>query len=250
MGCPTVINSGATLGDKYSSVMCQGNGSQFNGMCLAWCANPYTSACGTTGGTLYWQVAYDVYYGLEPDPVAGYCPSGTTIWGGSYCDPRTRCVGDTNTYLLSGGLFNYGTPYSCPANCALSVGKVCANGGSDNCFYINPSWSGRSYSGYLSATSSHWYDIQPNGTYYYSAAATQRGHLEGPPASPTTQAPYNPNFNLILAYWTGSQWQAVAWSTNAVSVEEIVYNGQPGYYFWEVYAGQGSGYYTLKTSNP
>src|SRR5206468_794133 len=114
----------------------------------------------------------------------------------------------------------------------------------------NSGWSGKSYSGYLSATSSHWYDFQPNGTYYYSQATTQRGHLEGPTASPTSQAPYNPNFNLVLFRWNGSSWQQVAGSFNPVSVEEVVYNGSPGYYIWEVYAGQGAGSYTLKTSNP
>ncbi|HQE93388.1 MAG TPA: tetratricopeptide repeat protein [Anaerolineae bacterium] len=149
-GCPYVQNSGATYADKYKSVMCQSG--QFDAMCSAWCSNPSTTTCPTTPSTNH--NANDVYYGYAPDPVAsgGYCPAGYDYntcnpphISCSPCDSNVHCNGaNTTGYSTAGGLFNYGTSGSCPSQyigpgCPpTSRGKVCGNGGSDNCFYTNP----------------------------------------------------------------------------------------------------------------
>ncbi|MEJ5308606.1 MAG: hypothetical protein WHX52_02435 [Anaerolineae bacterium] len=139
--CPYVNNSGATLADKYQSVMCQSN--QFYGMCSAWCSNPATTACPRSATTD--RSAYDVWYGYAPDPVptGGYCPGGynTSKCPDGICLPCTGvCWGGTYGYSTQGGLFNIGTSGACPTHsCApTSRGKTCGNGGSDNCFYSNP----------------------------------------------------------------------------------------------------------------
>ncbi len=165
--------------------MCQGNGAQFNGMipCLSWCSNP-SYACPFSYSAPEWQAAVNVYYGLEPDPVASYCPRGITNWGGSYCAAGTRCGGDTNTYLLFGPLFSFGTSGNCPANppaCpAPGIGKLCAITASANCFYLQPTWGqGPIYSGWVAAGSQYAGQYFPYGTYYYSTKNPQRAHLEG-----------------------------------------------------------------------
>lgn len=145
--CPYVENGGATLADKYRSVMCQSG--QFDGMCSAWCSNPSTTSCPHSSTTDH--NAYDVWYGYAPDPVksGGYCPGGydTSTCPDGVCNPCisvVHCKGGTSGYSTQGGLFNYGTSGSCPLEfiapgCPPTCrGKVCGDGGSDNCFYTNP----------------------------------------------------------------------------------------------------------------
>ena len=141
--CPYVNNSGATLADKYKSVMCQSG--QFYGMCSAWCSDPSTTSCPHSSTTDH--NAYDVWYGYAPDPVkpGGYCPGGykMSTCPDGICEPCwsvVHCWGGMYGYSTQGGLFNIGTSGSCPTHsCApTSRGKVCGNGGSDNCFYTNP----------------------------------------------------------------------------------------------------------------
>ena len=139
--CPNVNNSGATLADKYKSVMCQS--SQFYGMCSAWCSNPATTVCPRSATTD--RSAYDVWYGYAPDPVptGGYCPGGynPNRCPDGICLPCTGvCWGGTYGYSTQGGLFNIGTSDACPTHsCApTSRCKICGDGGLDNCFYSNP----------------------------------------------------------------------------------------------------------------
>jgi len=141
--CPYVNNSGATLADKYKSVMCQAG--QFAGMCSAWCSDPSTPSCPRSPTTDH--NAYDVWYGYAPDPVkpGGYCPGGynTSTCPDGICEPCwsvVHCWGGTYGHSAQGGLFNIGTSGSCPTHsCAPTPrGKVCGDGGSDNCFYTNP----------------------------------------------------------------------------------------------------------------
>lgn len=95
------------------------------------------------------------------------------------------------------------------------------------------------YTGSLSGSSD--YDVQPNGTYYYSAAGAQKGWLEGPAGT---------DFDLYLYKWSGSRWSRVASSTSASSSESINYNGTSGYYYWRVTSYSGSGSYQLWLDTP
>ncbi|MCI0580726.1 MAG: M36 family metallopeptidase [Chloroflexi bacterium] len=95
------------------------------------------------------------------------------------------------------------------------------------------------YSGTLSGTGD--YDYQPNGTYYYSAAGTHQGWLEGPAST---------DFDLYLWRWNGFTWVTVASSTSADSSESIVYNGTTGYYVWRIYSYSGSGSYDFWLDRP
>jgi len=148
--CPYVNNSGATLADKYKSVMCQSG--QFDGMCSAWCSNPSTTTCPHSTTTDH--NAYDVWYGYAPDPVPlvgnGYCPGGfnySTCYG-SYCPPcdsHVHCNGNTSGYSTAGGLFNLGiysvNPMDCPNHSCAPTNRrmVCSDGyAPNNCFYTNP----------------------------------------------------------------------------------------------------------------
>ncbi len=148
--CPYVNNSGATLADKYKSVMCQSG--QFAGMCSAWCSNPSTTTCPHSTTTDH--NAYDVWYGYAPDPVPlvgnGYCPGGfnySTCYG-SYCPPcdsHVHCNGNTSGYSTAGGLFNLGiysiNPMDCPNHSCAPTNRrmVCSDGyAPNNCFYTNP----------------------------------------------------------------------------------------------------------------
>ncbi len=251
--CPTIPEDfSAPLADRYKFVICQGSGAQFNGIkpCLPWCSNP-NYICPIVPSLLVKQVATDVYYGLEPDPVAAYCPGGIKTWGGSYCDPSTRCVGDTFTYLLFGPVFNYGppkAPYTCPANpaCPASlIGKVCATSAIANCFYSQPYWGqGPVYSGSVSAGTSTSSAFFPNNTYYSSTKSLQRAHLEGAPSLKTY---------LVLWHWTG-QWQIAA-ITQALGANDVTFTAPSSwssypYYEWGVYAVQGSGQFFIALSNP
>jgi hypothetical protein len=239
--CPAVSNTGATLADKYKSVMCQGSGSQFNGVCLAWCSNPATTSCSYSTSTD--NAAYDVYYGYGPDPVSGHCPDGISQSGASYCDGSIKCNGNTVTYRLASPLFNLGTSSTCGTTCApTSNGKICGNGGLDNCFYSNPNCQGVgriSYTGTLSGTGSN----SLSDPFYVSASGNFNGHLEGPESQ---------DFDLFLQSSSSSTgpWTDVASSARLSAVEEINYSGGPGYYRWRAYSYNGSGSFSLCTKHP
>ena len=238
--CPYVINSGATLGDKYKSVMCQGNGSQFNGMCLAWCSNPDTTSCSYNAETD--NVAYDVYEGYAPDPVSNHCPGGFVTVGTGVCDAARRCVGLRNTYRLDGPVFNYGTSGTCPTLCAPTIkGKTCGNGGLDNCFYSNAYCPGTTYpasSNTLTATGA--YKVTPATS---SASGTHFGHLDGPDSS---------DFDLILetASSSAGPWSTYSSSAQASSTEEVKVSAPAGWYRWKVLSYSGTGSFTLCAKHP
>lgn len=243
--CPYITNSGSALADRYRSVMCQGNGAQFNGVCLAWCSNPATGTCTDNSSTR--AVSSDVYNGRAPDPVAGHCPGGITSWGGSWCSPNTTCAGSSGTFRLAGGVFNFGTSSSCPlsflgSSCPPGAGaKVCFNGGLDNCFYKNSRYARSglvTYSGTVNAGTC----VISAG---FSASGVHKGHLEGP-----LETTSDPDLNLYLQKQSGSSWSTVASSTRPVSVEDIEYNGSSGTYRWRICSYSGGGSVTLSTKRP
>ena len=242
--CPYVDNTGATLAEKYKSVMCQSG--QFNGMCKEWCENPDTIPPECNSDEVTDQVAYEVYYGYAPDPVSPHCPGGIINWGGSYCSDTTNCYGYKDTYRLAGPLFNYGTSGACPSHsCAPdNKGKVCGNGGLDNCFYSNPIFCVGSgcvtYSGSLNEGQCGYTDY-----YYTSVNGYHKGHLEGP------ESYYNLiDFDLYLLKWINGSWQTVDYSIRYGSVDDVNYYGTPGYYIWAVCAYKGNGSLMLYTSRP
>lgn len=103
-----------------------------------------------------------------------------------------------------------------------------------------PCTSCTAYTGSLSGAGD--YDIQPNGTYYYSATSgTQHGWLRGPAGV---------DFDLYLYRWNGSSWSLVARSEGSTENEEIAYAGTAGYYYWRVSSYTGSGTYTLYLQTP
>ncbi len=100
--------------------------------------------------------------------------------------------------------------------------------------------AGTTYTGTLSSQGST--QIQPNGTYYYSAAAGQHvGCLTGPA---------NTDFDLYLDRWNGSSWAQVAKSDSPESSEKITYSGTVGYYRWRIKSYSGTGSYTFQLQKP
>jgi Zn-dependent metalloprotease/PKD repeat protein len=90
------------------------------------------------------------------------------------------------------------------------------------------------YSGSLSGTNAT--QIQPNGTYYYSASSVKHeGWLQGPS---------NADFDLRLYRWNGSSWVVVKSSLGSTSTEYLTYTGS-GYFYYEVKSYSGSGSYKL-----
>lgn len=244
--CPVVENGGTTLGDKYKAVMCQGNGSQFNGMCLYWCSNPSTTSCKDPGADSK-AAAVDVYNGNAPDPVGAHCPSGFSSYG-AFCDTGTRCVGDTSSFRLAGGLFNYAkaSGLACPTLCpGVGVGKTCGNGGSDNCFYPNTRYALTGYYGPYTAT------FTATGQTGYSdafsaRAGTQKAHMEG------TENSLNPDFDLYLEKSCGTNcWTTVASSTRLGTVEDLSYDSSTtASYRWRIKSFKGTGSLQLYTVRP
>jgi aqualysin 1 len=97
------------------------------------------------------------------------------------------------------------------------------------------------YTGSLSGSGD--FDIQPNGSWYFSGAGTHRGCLEGPSSGSS-------DFDLYLQRWNGWWWSTVASSTSPTNFETIDYTGNSGYYRWVVYSYQGSGSYTFSMTRP
>jgi tetratricopeptide (TPR) repeat protein len=122
-GC-TISNSGATTCEKYYSVAMQSG--QFY-------------KCGTRSSTSD-SIAYDVYYGVVPDPYARWCPAGSaasTSWCSTTCSSSAISGANAN-----GGTFFYATSGTCstthPSGCGSTPAKTCGNGGGDHCFYRVP----------------------------------------------------------------------------------------------------------------
>jgi len=83
-------------------------------------------------------VAYCVFNGLIPDPVAQECPYGPLLEG-TWCDGACKYGSETGG-ASKGGYFMYSTEDTCPSthpstDCGVNRGKVCANGWRDHCFY-------------------------------------------------------------------------------------------------------------------
>jgi hypothetical protein len=137
--CPGATNYGSSIPEQYDSAMCSPN--RFQGLCSAWCDSGSPCATPTQESR---DVAINVYYGVEPDPVGEVCPGGYASGSSTDdCASSTRCNGnDLHSYSLSGALFNYAITGNCPTaepfpECLRSdtlVGKRC-NG--VTCFYNN-----------------------------------------------------------------------------------------------------------------
>ncbi|MCX2179676.1 M4 family metallopeptidase [Streptomyces sp. SKN60] len=85
-------------------------------------------------------------------------------------------------------------------------------------------------------------EVQPDGSYYYSATSgTHVGCLRGPAGT---------DFDLYLQKWNGYNWADVAVGGTAGADEDTSYYGSAGYYRYVVHAYSGSGAYTLGLSAP
>jgi len=83
--------------------------------------------------------------------------------------------------------------------------------------------------------------IQPDGSYFQSAAGAHRGCLAGPSGA---------DFDLYLQKWNGSSWASVASGVTASADETVTYTGTSGYYRYVVHAYSGSGSYTFGMDRP
>lgn len=81
----------------------------------------------------------------------------------------------------------------------------------------------------------------PLGAYRTVEEGEHRGLLRGPEGA---------DFDLLLYWWSGSEWQPVATGFSPHSMEEVVYSGGPGAYRWEVRSEEGSGLYELAIDYP
>lgn len=95
------------------------------------------------------------------------------------------------------------------------------------------------YSGSISTSGA--YNLEPNGTYYFSSAGTHEGTLFGPSGA---------DFDLRLYRWNGGGWQIVARAETASSDEDITYSGSSGYYMWMIRSFSGTGAYTFCLDRP
>lgn len=85
-------------------------------------------------------------------------------------------------------------------------------------------------------------EVQPDGSYYYSATSgTHVGCLRGPSGT---------DFDLYVQKWNGATWVDVAVGGTAGADEDTSYYGTAGYYRYVVHAYSGSGTYTLGLSAP
>ena len=84
-------------------------------------------------------------------------------------------------------------------------------------------------------------EIEPNGTYYRSAAGTHVGCLAGPSGT---------DFDLELFRWNGWGWSVVASGRTGDSNESVTYPGGSGFYVWRVISANGSGSYEFGLDRP
>ncbi len=122
--------SGTTLCDKYISAINRG-----------FC--PCADNCRTTPDTD--AAATDIYYGRTPETYTKWCPYGSILTCDSCNFTNCRCyIDQTEGGRRYGLLYMYGTggtclsQHPCCGNCTVNRGKLCGNGGSDNCFYTVP----------------------------------------------------------------------------------------------------------------
>ncbi|MDW6093932.1 M6 family metalloprotease domain-containing protein [Vibrio rhizosphaerae] len=79
-------------------------------------------------------------------------------------------------------------------------------------------------------------NAEPNNQAFAYRGGTITAKLVGPRGT---------DFDLRLARWDGSNWREVAISENEGSNEQITYQADEAYYYFEVYAYSGSGQYNL-----
>lgn len=245
-GCPSATNSGSTLAEKYKSVLCAS--SQFVGMCSAWCTNQTTTACTST--TAINTVAGAVFDGFSPDPVSGHCPGGIVNPSGTDSCLSTRtCRGEKNTYKLNGPLFNLakasGIACSTHPLCVVTNnGKVCGNGGAENCFYSKVFYTSTGPANYTCTISTSGGCCSTAGFVVTSTSGLHRGHLEGP------ETTANEDFDLFLQKQSGTTWNNVGSSVRRSTVEDVEYTGTSGTYRWRVCSISGTGFWRLYTRKP
>lgn len=242
--CPYVVRSGSTLADWYKSVICQSGA--FYGACSAWCSNPATTSC--TSNPTTDSAAYDVFYGLKPDPVSGHCPGGVAT-AGNNCTGTTTCVGSPHTYKLSSPLFQLAVApgAACTGTCAPnSYGQICGNGGAtDHCFYGNSSCAGTKrygYEGTITTVGGAFVTAAYNVT---SSGAVHKAHLQGP------ETGVNFNINLQYSSTGAAPWTDLTGSNQPHSVEDVeTTTTATGYYRWRIVSVTGTGYWFACTKRP
>ncbi len=83
---------------------------------------------------------------------------------------------------------------------------------------------------------------QPNNSYFLTnASGLHEACLDGPTGT---------DFDLYLQRWSGSKWTTVARGITATADETLSYNGNAGYYRYQITAYSGSGAYTLGYNAP
>ncbi len=122
-GCISINNSGTAVCDKYYNVLGQ--------------SGQFYLGCGSRSSTSD-QVAYDVYYGVAPEGITGYCPNGTR--SGDLCNTG-RCSGTSASGAPRNGTFWFDLGCNTGSTCKHNHGTLCGNDdvGNDHCFYNNHS---------------------------------------------------------------------------------------------------------------
>ncbi|SCL35794.1 streptogrisin C [Micromonospora nigra] len=142
----------------------------------------------------------------------------------------------------SGNCTSGGTTYFQPVNEILSrYGLTLRTSGGGGNPPPPPTGCSGYESTYTGSLSSGGQQIQPNGSYYYSASGTHRACLDGPNSA---------DFDLYLQKWSGSGWVQVAGAYTPSGDETLSYNGTAGYYRYQVESYSGSGSYTLGITTP
>lgn len=125
-----------TLAEKYKNVICSG---EFDGACDAWCADPDATCSSSWSANV---AGYNVFWGIAPEPIGNWCPSGEEPWGPA-CWSNVRCEYSNKYGANADGPIAFHGLSQCPSspapfNCATCQGFVCGDGYPDNCFYNHP----------------------------------------------------------------------------------------------------------------